>query len=238
MNPLLQLRERGQSVWLDYIRRHLITSGDLQHLVESDGLGGVTSNPAIFEKAIAGSSDYRDALQRLAARGGCGLKTAGPRKRTPFGAGSPTGRILGGQSHSYPPRAAVSSGGWTPTLRHTSAARIEMKRSSQTRARRQTSRGAPRTLAIDIGGSGVKAAVLDGRGGIIGERVRVKTPARCPPAFLIRTIAAPGGAAGRVRPRVGGVSRGRPGGRRPNGAELRQRKVARLRPGASPLTRS
>jgi transaldolase/glucose-6-phosphate isomerase len=76
MNPLLQLRERGQSVWLDYIRRHLITSGDLRHLVQSDGLGGVTSNPAIFEKAIAGSSDYREALQRLAARGGCDPKMA------------------------------------------------------------------------------------------------------------------------------------------------------------------
>lgn len=76
MNPLLQLRERGQSVWLDYIRRHLITSGDLRHLVKSDGLGGVTSNPAIFEKAIAGSSDYREALQRLAAHGGCDPKAA------------------------------------------------------------------------------------------------------------------------------------------------------------------
>jgi polyphosphate glucokinase len=54
---------------------------------------------------------------------------------------------------------------------------------------RRTSRGAPRTLAIDIGGSGVKAAVLDARGRIVGERVRVRTPARCPPAFLIRTIA-------------------------------------------------
>jgi polyphosphate glucokinase len=62
------------------------------------------------------------------------------------------------------------------------------KQSVSTR-RRRTSRGAPRTLAIDIGGSGVKAAVLNGRGGIIGERVRVKTPARCLPAFLIRTIA-------------------------------------------------
>jgi transaldolase/glucose-6-phosphate isomerase len=76
MNPLRQLRDHGQSVWLDYIRRHLITSGDLRRLVESDGLGGVTSNPAIFEKAIAGSSDYREALERLAARGGCDPKTA------------------------------------------------------------------------------------------------------------------------------------------------------------------
>jgi len=76
MNPLLQLREHGQSVWLDYIRRHLITSGDLRHLVAADGLGGLTSNPAIFEKAIAGSSDYHEALQQFAARGGYDAKAA------------------------------------------------------------------------------------------------------------------------------------------------------------------
>ena len=76
MNPVLQLRKHGQSVWLDYIRRHLITSGDLRRLVESDGLGGLTSNPAIFEKAIAGSSDYDDALRQFAVRGGCDSKTA------------------------------------------------------------------------------------------------------------------------------------------------------------------
>jgi transaldolase/glucose-6-phosphate isomerase len=76
VNPLLQLREHGQSVWLDYIRRHLITSGDLRRLVESDGLGGVTSNPAIFEKAISGSSDYRDALRKFAIQGGCDPKDA------------------------------------------------------------------------------------------------------------------------------------------------------------------
>ena len=50
----------GQSVWLDFIRRSLITSGELKRLVEEDGLRGVTSNPAIFEKAIAGSDDYAD----------------------------------------------------------------------------------------------------------------------------------------------------------------------------------
>jgi transaldolase/glucose-6-phosphate isomerase len=54
-------------VWLDFIRRRLITSGELQHLVDEDGLGGVTSNPAIFEKAIASSDDYASAIARLAA---------------------------------------------------------------------------------------------------------------------------------------------------------------------------
>ena len=62
MNPLQQLHGFGQSVWLDYIRRKLFASGELQRLVTEDGITGVTSNPAIFEKAIAGSSDYQDAI--------------------------------------------------------------------------------------------------------------------------------------------------------------------------------
>ena len=57
-NPLKGLSNFGQSVWLDYIRRSLITSGELKRLVAEDGLRGVTSNPAIFEKAIVGSTDY------------------------------------------------------------------------------------------------------------------------------------------------------------------------------------
>jgi transaldolase / glucose-6-phosphate isomerase len=61
-NPLQTLQSYGQSVWLDYIRRSLITSGELQQLIDEDGLRGVTSNPAIFEKAIAGSIDYDSAL--------------------------------------------------------------------------------------------------------------------------------------------------------------------------------
>ena len=64
-NPLKALGQYGQSVWLDYIRRSLITSGELKRLIEDDGLGGVTSNPAIFEKAITGSTDYSDELQEL-----------------------------------------------------------------------------------------------------------------------------------------------------------------------------
>ena len=63
MNPLRELLKHGQSVWLDYIRRSLLTSGELQRLVEEDGLRGVTSNPTIFEKAIAGSTDYDAALR-------------------------------------------------------------------------------------------------------------------------------------------------------------------------------
>ncbi len=62
INPLKALLGYGQSVWLDFIRRSLITSGELGRLVEEDGLRGVTSNPAIFEKAIVGSTDYQDIL--------------------------------------------------------------------------------------------------------------------------------------------------------------------------------
>ncbi len=61
-NPLRELSEFGQSVWLDYIRRSLLTSGELKRLVAEDGLKGVTSNPSIFEKAIVGSTDYQDVI--------------------------------------------------------------------------------------------------------------------------------------------------------------------------------
>ncbi|HXH13550.1 MAG TPA: transaldolase [Alphaproteobacteria bacterium] len=68
MNPLRTLQDYGQSVWLDYISRHLLGSGELQRLIDEDGLRGVTSNPAIFEKAITGATDYRDALTALAGQ--------------------------------------------------------------------------------------------------------------------------------------------------------------------------
>lgn len=68
VNALRTLQQYGQSVWLDYIRRNLITSGELQRLISEDGLRGVTSNPAIFEKAIAGSTDYKDVLEDPASR--------------------------------------------------------------------------------------------------------------------------------------------------------------------------
>ena len=58
-------REYGQSVWLDYIRRDLLQSGEFARLVKEDGIRGVTSNPSIFEKAIAESTDYGSALDRL-----------------------------------------------------------------------------------------------------------------------------------------------------------------------------
>src|SRR5919109_5209613 len=68
MNPLKELLEQGQSVWLDYIRRNLIISGELKKLVDEDGIRGVTSNPTIFEKAIAHSTDYDDAFGAVLAQ--------------------------------------------------------------------------------------------------------------------------------------------------------------------------
>lgn len=65
-NPLLKIQEFGQSIWLDYLRRKMIASGELTELIEQDGLRGMTSNPAIFDKVIAGSHDYDDHIRALA----------------------------------------------------------------------------------------------------------------------------------------------------------------------------
>ena len=67
--PLTELQQFGQSIWLDYIRRHLIASGELRRLVETSGVTGLTANPSIFEKAILDSRDYDDALDALVRRG-------------------------------------------------------------------------------------------------------------------------------------------------------------------------
>src|SRR5271155_5494309 len=73
-NPLKALIGFGQSVWLDYIRRSLISTGELKRLIEEDGLRGVTSNPSIFEKAITGSTDYTKTLEELSAKKGLDAK--------------------------------------------------------------------------------------------------------------------------------------------------------------------
>jgi transaldolase/glucose-6-phosphate isomerase len=67
-NPLKELLSYGQSMWLDYIRRDLFTTGKLKQMITEDGLRGMTSNPSIFEKAIADSSLYDDFLKSLASR--------------------------------------------------------------------------------------------------------------------------------------------------------------------------
>ena len=68
-NPLLQVHKLGQSIWYDNIQRSLITSGDLQALVDQDGVCGVTSNPAIFEKALSSSEDYDQPMRALVEQG-------------------------------------------------------------------------------------------------------------------------------------------------------------------------
>lgn len=69
LNPIAELSKSGQSVWYDQMERRLLTSGSLRRLIEEDDLRGLTSNPTIFEKAIAGSDDYDEALEKLAAAG-------------------------------------------------------------------------------------------------------------------------------------------------------------------------
>ncbi len=72
-NPLRRLGELGQSVWYDYITRDLVASGELRRLITEDGLRGMTSNPTIFEKAVATSRSYDDEIRRLGEQG----RTAG-----------------------------------------------------------------------------------------------------------------------------------------------------------------
>jgi transaldolase/glucose-6-phosphate isomerase len=68
-NPLLELKQLGQSIWLDSIRRGHILSGALKKMIDEDGIAGETANPSIFEKAIAGSHDYDDAIRKLVNAG-------------------------------------------------------------------------------------------------------------------------------------------------------------------------
>ncbi|HEV2423792.1 MAG TPA: bifunctional transaldolase/phosoglucose isomerase [Terriglobia bacterium] len=67
MNALKELGALGQAIWIDYIRRNLITSGDLSRLIDEDGVKGMTSNPSIFEKAIVGGAEYAADLDHLRA---------------------------------------------------------------------------------------------------------------------------------------------------------------------------
>jgi len=64
-NKVKQIHSFGQSIWLDFIDRAIISSGNLKKLIDEDGVRGVTSNPAIFEKAITSSSDYDEDIRTL-----------------------------------------------------------------------------------------------------------------------------------------------------------------------------
>ncbi len=68
-NPLVMIQDYGQSIWLDDLRRKMIQSGELQRLIDEDGIRGITSNPAIFEKAITGSPEYDEDIRALAGQG-------------------------------------------------------------------------------------------------------------------------------------------------------------------------
>ena len=68
-NPLLKIQDFRQSIWQDFIRRKMITSGELKRLIDEDGLRGVTSNPSIFDKAISGSQDYEDDIGAMITEG-------------------------------------------------------------------------------------------------------------------------------------------------------------------------
>jgi transaldolase/glucose-6-phosphate isomerase len=70
-HALLELERLGQSIWLDYLSRNLLRSGDLARLIRDDHLKGVTSNPSIFEKAIAKTNDYDDEIAALGGRKNC-----------------------------------------------------------------------------------------------------------------------------------------------------------------------
>src|SRR5262245_29769029 len=66
----MRLHEAGQSVWLDFLRRSLITGGGLERLIQQDGVSGMTSNPSIFGKAIGDSTDYDEAIRAIAEKDG------------------------------------------------------------------------------------------------------------------------------------------------------------------------
>lgn len=65
MNSLIEIQKLGQSIWLDYMRRDLITSGEMKRLIEEDGVSGITSNPTIFDKAISAGDQYDATIDRI-----------------------------------------------------------------------------------------------------------------------------------------------------------------------------
>jgi transaldolase len=69
MNRIKALGQAGQSIWLDFMQRSLVTKGELQRLIDVDGIRGLTSNPTIFQKAVEGSHDYDDLFAKLGPEG-------------------------------------------------------------------------------------------------------------------------------------------------------------------------
>ena len=100
-NPLVALGQAGQSPWIDYIHRGMIASGELARRIAEDGIRGVTSNPTIFEKAVASGHDYDEQIAALAKRG-----NAAPRRRTR----DRHGRHPGGRGRAAPGVRHVEGG--------------------------------------------------------------------------------------------------------------------------------
>src|SRR5215831_2404110 len=69
MNPVKELEKHGQAVWLDFLARGFVAKGDLKKLIDTDGVKGVTSNPAIFEKAIGSSDEYDGSIAKALKKG-------------------------------------------------------------------------------------------------------------------------------------------------------------------------
>ena len=74
MNRIKALGQAGQSIWLDFMQRSLVTKGELKKLIDDDGIRGLTSNPTIFQKAVESSHDYDELFTKLAPEG----KTVAP----------------------------------------------------------------------------------------------------------------------------------------------------------------
>jgi transaldolase len=68
-NPLNRLREFGQSIWLDFLSRKIMRSGELKKLIEEDGVQGMTSNPSIFNKSITGGEYYDEDIKEMTGNG-------------------------------------------------------------------------------------------------------------------------------------------------------------------------
>ena len=64
-NPLVAARQQGQSLWLDFIQRSMLSNGELEKLIQQDGICGITSNPAIFEAAIANTVEYDPQIRSI-----------------------------------------------------------------------------------------------------------------------------------------------------------------------------
>ena len=69
MNRIKALGQAGQSIWLDFMQRSLVTKGELKKLIDDDGIRGLTSNPTIFQKAVESSHDYDELFAKLAPEG-------------------------------------------------------------------------------------------------------------------------------------------------------------------------